>query len=411
MDLVETVGYIGQELHFLDESTFAFQVGNGIALYDTAKGIKEIMWKFAIDDKGEEVLGIKAFCVNWEKKLFAVAKKGGVLEVYNLIFSEGSTTVSSRVFTMTTESLGGNATIDIESLSFSWNGDRIYALTGVMKSYLLIWELSDGVGSETELVVSHKLSQTFTKVIPNPVQPDFFALHSKSRGVVQVGYINEILRTFSIKMLPVEPELDAVAKKKVNFALWLPGTSLLLGCDSGHMIQVNCSKALSELDVRLLGCYKYMGAAVVPVKAALTVSHLILATADCTTYWFSLDTGNLGNSPTTNATSATLNIDIAAPVTQVCQLAEGDGARPRLSSLALDKGFSKVLMGTTDGRILMVDVEVVEQPQVEDEDHKSGDDTEVAKSIISPVLVANEAARGVTLCSQPLLMNVKKVGV
>jgi hypothetical protein len=298
MDVVGTISYIGQQVNFVDQERFAFLTGNGIAIYDTVKGPRDIVWNFASDDKAEFV-GIKTFGVNWERQLMAVARKGGLLEILSLSPADSGSIVSSVFCQMSSSAISTDekVAVDIEHVSFSRDGTRIFVLTGMMNHQLLIWTVPDNSGGTPELILSYKLSSSFNVCVPNPCNADYFYLQSTTEKSIAIGFVNEILKSYSVKMSSVaidillsndetKPEVSTVTD--VDFALWLPGFSLLLGTSAGFISLANCEKGI--LEYTNLGKFssreKGVVKEVIPSSAVMSINHVIVATAEGFVYWF-----------------------------------------------------------------------------------------------------------------------------
>jgi WD40 repeat protein len=416
MDVVGTISYIGQQVNFVDQERFAFLTGNGIAIYDTVKGPRDIVWNFASDDKAEFV-GIKTFGVNWERQLMAVARKGGLLEILSLSPADSGSIVSSVFCQMSSSAISTDekVAVDIEHVSFSRDGTRIFVLTGMMNHQLLIWTVPDNSGGTPELILSYKLSSSFNVCVPNPCNADYFYLQSTTEKSIAIGFVNEILKSYSVKMSSVaidillsndetKPEVSTVTD--VDFALWLPGFSLLLGTSAGFISLANCEKGI--LEYTNLGKFssreKGVVKEVIPSSAVMSINHVIVATAEGFVYWFPIS----NNITTVNGEKKkSLAIDLQKPQ-QIysTKMQERDAV---ISTLVVNSDYSTILVGNYSGEIFKMTVEILEVLQLEDSDRVN--DTTNKVDILSPVKLVSETKRGVVLCNTNFLMYVKKLSV
>lgn len=422
MDVVGTISYIGQQINFLDQERFAFLAGNGIAFYDTTKGPRDILWNFAGEDKPDSI-GIKTFGVNWERQLMAVARKGGLLEILSLSPNDNSASVDSSLFCqMSTAAIStdDDVAVDIEHVSFSLDGTRIYVLTGMMNRQLLIWRVPDSTGGTPVLILNYKLSSSFDVCVPNPCNSDYFYLQSTTDKSVAVGFVNEILKTFSVKLssvainVPIDvpenetPE-DFSTVTDVEFALWLPGFSLLLGTTTGFINLSNCEKGV--LEYNNLGRFNtqekgYPAKDIIPAAAVLSINHIIVA-ADGLVYWFPFS----NNVTTVNGEKKkTIVIDLSKPQQIVStKTQERDTV---IRSMTVNNDYSTLLVGVNSGEIFKVPVEIVEVAQLDDNDRQGDSDKKKPElDILSPERVVSETKRGVILCNTNFIMNVKKMSV
>ena len=67
MDIVGSIGYIGQEVTFLDAERFAYITGNSIYINNIGKGPRDMIWRV----EG----GLSCFSANYETQMIALAPK------------------------------------------------------------------------------------------------------------------------------------------------------------------------------------------------------------------------------------------------------------------------------------------------------------------------------------------------
>ncbi len=210
MDVLGSLGYIGQDLQFLDSERFAYISGKSICVHDITKGPRDMIWKVE--------RSINNFSVHQEKRLIAVSSPFPDAEVEVL-----STENFAAKFTLRNPLLAA-----IVHVSFSVNGDYLFALSDQSDHRLLVWAISD---SSRTLIISQKLNLCYRKILPNPCDVDSFCVFGDDG--ISIGKIRNILDQFSVSMddifvsdqIPVQ-EMSIAPYKLVE---WLTLNRLLLG--------------------------------------------------------------------------------------------------------------------------------------------------------------------------------------
>lgn len=405
MDIVSSLGYIGQELFYLSPERFATITGNSICIYDSIKGPRDLIW--------QTENGIQTISINTTTESMAIAsiKSSESIQVINY---------NDQTLLYNLENPTNSLIIKIQ---FSRNGDRIYALSDKINHQLLIWGITLGINT-TRLLLSISLEYICTTLTLNPCNCDQLFLYGED-GLIY-GTISEILGTFSMKKEVIKLNYDTnnydsydpinereitvgnsqgLARKpdSITFAVWLPFSRLLLSTTDGDIFEVSCeTKACTHLGrfispTRVEGITEELIAQeLLPTCAVISVNHVIIGTKEGVLYWY----------PITNPNTALSTVNL----TEVHQVAF---ANLPISSLAVDVFYMNMIIGTTSGRLYKGYVDLVEFHNDELlHDHENNEAQEVKPPSVPSVsleVVGGDVHDGVVLCSRNLAIGVEKL--
>ncbi|KAJ1410674.1 hypothetical protein B484DRAFT_187343, partial [Ochromonadaceae sp. CCMP2298] len=384
MDVVGTLGYLGQEIHFLDAERYAYKTGNSVCIYDTTKGPREMIWKM------ENGVSCVAACFESQSMVFAPSAAGCPLEVVNSADQQPRITLDNPI------------PAAVIYTAFNREGDKVFGITDITDHRLLVW--STGHIGPAGLLLNKPLDLNVKRVSVNPCGNNICL---QGEGGVSLGALSEVMGHFSVKFTPIdleqpppggpeEEEHSEEVSKAVNFALWLPQNRLLVGTGSGGVFVVRCdtkkARYLGRFSVPEKRGAGYKTGNLVPTCAALSVHHVIVG-AGGFVYWFPV---NL-NAPDDETLS------LSAPV-QVSLV--GDAA----CAMVMDQNYITLLVGTLSGEILKMplDVPEIEKPE---EDPLSPNLDMVNKVFLESVdaeQVGSDARQGVILCTSHLTIDVQK---
>ena len=294
-----SLGYIGQEIHYLDNEKVAFVTGRGLCIYDVNKGPRDIIWQ-----------NIRKIAVNH------------VLKVYVFISYDPNEKIG--LFSISDQSNLQNtknpSSAELINVSFSRSGNRMYALSGSIDHRVLIWNVST---DHMKLIISYSLSSVSRYFIPNPCDENYFVVFGDDG--LSFGLVSEIFGEYSCRVhsivldgesIPSE-DLDdsAQIKNKILFIVWLTGNRFLAGTSQGFLFQISCDNINSENIANFnRACQNYLGRFYadnyngngpgeyfIPTCAVVTSTHLIVGTEEGFLYWYQIndtntkDTSNLIN--------------------------------------------------------------------------------------------------------------------
>lgn len=392
MDVVGSLGYIGQTLNFIDGERFAYLTGNALCIYDTTKGPREMLWKM------EKGLACFAACLNTQSMIFTSSLPSADSSTNIEVVNTADQSVKGELYNPTA--------CPVLFLAFSREGDKIYGITGTSDHRLLVWSS----GNEPRLLVNKELPRSFSSCSSNPCNSNQIIL-SGDDGIM-VGTMSEVLGNYSIKLEEVDLDEslplngDAVpGLRAVSFAIWMPLSRVLIADKAGRIFEYRVDpKRLRNLGQFVVPDKRGNSVPVVPTQAILSVSNLIVGTQQGMVYWY----------PILNLMAASEEpvMDMSAPV-QACNV------RNSVSSFSMDQNFLTVLVGTFSGDIfkLAVDVTESEFSKVDqDQDLLSspygGADTgRQPKQVesVAPVQLGSDAHNGgVVLCTSHLTIEVQK---
>jgi len=424
MDIVASVGYVGQSLFFIDEERFAHTTGKGIYIYDTLKGPREIVWRVDKD---------MLYCsVNLEAQLLFFSFKAAdhPLELVRL------TDISNPI---AVENPYKSAIIHHE---LTRTGDRLYGISDVTDHHITVWKIS---GKSTSVLTSKNLTSPCHRLSVNPCDSDAICLYGTDG--VYLATVHEIFGDYSLKIQKLYPSeikktdkvlsapsiedvggsLNPQTLPSIQYVLWLPFHRLLIGLSNGELVEVNTdSKSsaavaapnatpTSQSSHKVLGKFLDLtlkatatGSTLIGTTALITSNFIVVGTTIGSVYWYNM--GNYLND--VNASQSFID-NLKSPV-RVSAL----GAGP-ITTLTIDPSFTLLIIGTSQGTIAKANVE----PEPVDPDAaKNNNDAEANNDETTSKYVANNSYEivageklgnlvktGLVFASKFLSMNVKKV--
>ncbi len=394
MDIVGSLGYIGQTIHFIDGERFAYITGNSLCIYDTTKGPREMLWK---TDRG---ISSFAACMSTQSMIYTPILPSVELQYNVEVVNTADQTEKGELL--------NPAVCPIIYLAFSRDGDKIFGITGTIDHRLLVWSNGNGF----TLLVNKELPKNFLHCSSNPCNSNQVIL--TGRDGIMVGIVSEVLGTYSLKL--EEVDLERVVQgtgepsSKVPIAIWLPMDRILIIDQVGNTFEYKVeSKKVRNLGSFFVPDKRGNSVQVVPTHAVLSVGNLIVGTEQGMVYWYPVL--NL-MSPATDSESL---LDAQIPA-QACNV------RSAVSSLSVDQNFLTLLVGTFAGEVFKVAVDVAENEfakldQLDQELLASpyggaaadaGKQVKQVESVV-PMQMGNDAhSGGVVLCTNHLTIEVQK---
>lgn len=387
MDIVGSLGYIGQDILFTNNECFAYLTGNAVYLYDVSKGPRELVWKTET--------GVSCFATNFECRsmIFAPIVSKKFLEVVN--FSD----LTLRL------TLDNPFDVPVIHVSFSRDGDKVFAITDTIDHKLLLWSINE---NKSRLLISKKLEANYKVCSVNPCSSDYVCCYGDSG--LMIGYVTEVLESYSVKCTSVDlfnDEFDtteyttAENERTILFAIWIPGNRLLVAVPSGAIYEVSCD---SKKTTRLLGKFtvpEKRGKTIIkPTHAVLSLNNIIIGTKEGIVYWYPL----INLMPVSHQE---MIVDFNNPL-QVSSISKSS-----VSCLTIDPKFQILLIGTCSGEICKLPIEVQEKEiLIEAELDQLPTTVETIKSTkietIQAEILSNENRDGIILCTSHMCMDVLK---
>lgn len=389
MDVVGSIGYIGQQISFLDAERFAYVSGKSLCLHEITKGPRDILWQ------NED--GVGFFCVNSKIQLMAIAP---------VVHGSRIDVVSSDNFTLKF-SIENPTDVAIMYMAFSAVGDKLIALSDHADHRVLVWNIGS---SSAELILSDKLEASYRECCFDPTSSDSFCMYGYDN--ISIGTIRNILGTFSLAIDPIPltgnhlPSDDSL--QGFQIVLWLPLKRLLVGNGQGSFFEVRCDSKVS----RFLGKFaadrqqQHQSAAqkkafLVPTQAKLFVNSIVLITGGGVVYWF----------PVINL----LSLENGNPIFDFSRMQQLSTLGMPISWITGDPNNMSLLVGSYDGEIFKLPVDITEQnmsnfEEKTDLDQELGSPAmqEIVIEDVAPQAMGTEIKQGIVLCSKSLFINVEK---
>lgn len=391
MDVVGSLGYIGQDISFVDSERFAYITGNALCIYDTTKGPRDMHWK--MDS------GLSCFATCLETQCLAITPASANNNDVLLVSSSDQNVKAT---------LSNPTQAPLIFMCFSREGDKLYGISDTTDHQLLVWSIS---GNISRLLLSKKLPQKSIRCAVNPCNANHICMFGDDGTIV--GIMSEVLGVYTVKFDSIDldvgitsPAGEPVAVSTLKFVLWTPQNRILIADKAGSIFEyrVDTSRAryLGQISVP---DKKGVSVAIRPTCVALSVHNLIVGTEGGVVYWY----------PVLNlmlAIDEEAMIDIQTPV-QMCAV------NSIACSLAMDQNFQTLLVGTAAGDIFKVAVDAVESEfgkTDQDQDllntpYGGADTAKPQKPIesVQPVRLGSDAHNGgVMLCSRHITIDVQK---
>jgi WD40 repeat protein/uncharacterized membrane protein YgcG len=388
MDVVGALGYVGQDLKFIDGERFAFRTGNSLCIYDTAKGPREMVWKMET--------GVSSFCTNVETQSIAYAPASTATFDVELV------SVGDQSTRATLENPSKTPVID---MCFSREGDKLYAVTDSTNPHVLVWS----IGAQCRLLISKKVDFNCSRCECNPCNPNQLCLFGPSG--LMTGTINEILGAHTIKLETISlgdavvlgDQTDVQTSNPVPaVVVWIPLNRILTVDTEGNLYETRLDGQSTRLHGRFTVPDKRGSKVPInPTRAVLSVTNLIVGTDLGHVYWYPII-----NLMSHNADDAVVELNLPVQTCHVHSL---------VSALAVDQHFLTLLIGTDAGPIFKVAVDVVEsdfgKAEPDPDATNNADATKAFKPVdaVTPVQLGNDPHYGgVVLCSNHLTIEVQK---
>jgi WD40 repeat protein len=347
--VVSTLGYIGNDLHYVDQDRFSFITGSSLTIYD-AHGPSEVITRPA---------GINAFTrhIPSGHLAFAPVSVSSPIEIISLDTRE-------IIF-----SLDNPTSAEIVCMDFSRNGHKLYAITGVLDPKLIVWDLSDG----EKVSAICDLSLNYMGLSINPGDDCLASLYGDEGTTIAI--LREISGEYSFHLenVSVTPDYGGdteiqrseeeklVATNLANAATsvtWFPFDYLMIGNRQGLIVEVLVTetrkvKVLRKSSIKKLGA---LTVASVYVTSAIIVGDLfVMCTSTGSIYWFQMASFQSAPGPDTQIIDFTYPLQVA-------------NANMRLTTVVCDLLSERLLLGTSKGKIISVPSTVQDQDFGNEED-------------------------------------------
>lgn len=406
MDIVGTYGYAGQQLWYIDAEKFCYVSGNGIVIVDVS-GPKDIIWR--------DVNGISAITTHVLQKWLAIAPKTSGLSIEIL----------DGVMQKTLFSLKTPSNVSVVDMAFSKDGARLAALTDITDRRLVLYGVS-----AREILHSYALEDSVTRMQFNPGNANLLVLSNAEN--MFVGVYSESMAVTELKLTRLEllPDHDAAEtstsvdessshlisrsrfdaepisySNPIAFACWSSLETLIVGSHEGFYFEVNYVKRA----IVLIGNGHSSRGDAHPTSAVLTADYLIVGAADGTVKWFlkKLVSAILYYAPSPRP------IDAAhfRPV-KVVRLLRSQTALSSLCCMVINPMYSSLVMGSLDGTIHIVDIDLEENANKPEEEGIDDDPVAALINSLPPVPLTSSCEPfmdmqvGVVLCAKSLYIQV-----
>lgn len=384
MDIVGSLGYIGQSINFIDVESFAYVTGNALCMYNFVKGPRELIWKCEN--------GLSCFATNSETKSIVYCPSVGRVDL-ELVVSKDSVKRTT---------LNNPLPVPMVNVCFNRDGDKLYGITSSSNHHLVLWDCKNNY----QMLFTKKLDGNYKICTVNPCSSDYVCCYGD--GGLMVGFVRDVLGGHSVKVskinfddeeaLAMDGTSDAneLPDKSVKFALWFPGNRLLVGTPSGAIFQVNCGTNQSP---KLLGRFstpeRRGRVNLKPIHAVFTMNNVIVSTKGGLVYWFPLSF---------TSTQEDFKIDFDKPL----QMAS---IKASISCLVVDQTYQTLLLGTFSGDIMKLPLYVEAEFTAPEADLDPTGEEEFEENRIEQVLpekIGNDARNGVALCTQHVIIDILK---
>eukprot|EP01039_Chlorochromonas_danica_P000926 gene926-1008_t len=384
MDVVACSTFVGQDLQFIDNERFAHVSARGLCIYDTVKGPRDMIWQH------EHGLCCFASHVDSSILIFSGQIASEHLELSRVNDSSSPPTL-----------IPNPCKCAIMKLAISREAERLYGLSGMIDHRLTIWSLD----KIPQALVSEKLDIICSSVTINPSDPNAACIYGGDG--LRVAKLYDV---FGVKSLQIETVREAgkdgenVFATNTTFCLWLPNNRILAIFQTKEVYEINADtkegKSLGKfVDPVMKGPKREV--TLDPTCATITINHLIVGTKDGFVYWYPLGT-LLAESPS--------GLDGGNLFSCPVQMAK---VHASVSSLVIDPNKIQLVIGTIDGQIfkVAVDVEVVVEVEKEQdkEDILADQPQRLEYKRVTAESIGNDVTGTIVLCSKFTMMGVKKI--
>lgn len=390
VDVVACSTFVGQDIHFIDNERFAHASARGLCIYDTAKGPREMIWRHE--------QGLACFASDTESGTIIFSGQCAYDSLEMIKIAEQNVVQSTLI--------PNPCKCPIITIQISREIEKLYGLSGMVDHRLIIWSLD----KSPQVLVSHKLDIICKKIAINPVDSTSACVYGNDG--FRIVNLYEVFGQMSLQLEQVKSITNDVEgantaseifSSDINYCLWLPLGRILVVTAEHEIYEV----LTDTKEARSLG--KFIDPVVRGPKhevtlsstcAVLTINHLVIGTDDGQVCWYPLE-NLLKESPTITGNF------FKCPV-QVLRLHTG------VISLVVDPSRSLLVIGTHDGQIfkVAVDVEVpqeVDKGDVEKEDAPTDIQQKLEYKKVSAESIGNDVSGGVILCSKFATMGVRKI--
>lgn len=467
MDLLSSVGYVGQPLSFIDQEKFGYPTSKGIYIHDINKGPREIFWKH---DKN-----IQTWAVNSDSNSFIVSYKNYQDQPLELIrLSDPSTPQFS---------FESSSDAPIINMGLTSDGTRLFGLSDIRDHALHLWQVADEqndfgpsqfinhrassgmVGSKSSsmpsvnnntnvpppgtsvpfvapvLLAKLKLSNNYRGLAIDPSESFRCCLYSNDEILIINCF--EIFKEYSLKQekifpFPTEPftvpappppiflpqsqlkdiketapevlitptpiPSDFNKDQAVQFVKFLPFNRLLIFFSDGYVVDYNIETRNKIFLGKFFDPDIPTSMKLIPVSCVCTMQNIIIGLKSGGVYWFK-SSGLMSETYDQNA----LIDSMSKPLKKI-------PLNSPVLSLDNDPMFTIILIGTKDGQILKAPINIEEAPQatnVEKEDELNPiakpEEKDIKCEVAEGVNIGNDSPGGIVLCSSFLSIGVKKI--
>lgn len=390
-DLVGFLGYSGQTLRFLDQENVALVQGNALCVLEASRGPREMLLRM----EG----GISCFASHPQSGSVALASAFGGNTVEIVKYATQQLEMTVKVPT--------NARL--VDMAFSRSGEKLFALSDTSESLVICWDLGSG-----EVLFSRPTEGSFSKIVVNPGNDSLLAIYG-SKGI-KVGVVSEIMGSHSVAFaaVTIEPEFrfgdeaDLTpserasafsAANSISCALWTPYDILIATNLQGNILEVLFVDGVDSLQVVYMSSLKKLSnfidvavsGSVFATCMAIGSGALIVCTSVGAVVWY----------PCHSFTSKPDGqvIDSSTPL-QTATIGNF------ISSLAVDPSYTRLIVGSTQGEIMKLPLEVQERPVQEQTEEEAFNPEFQTKVDDTPIVVNGEFLNtyqtGAIICSAAL---------
>eukprot|EP00002_Diphylleia_rotans_P030276 TRINITY_DN620_c0_g1_i6.p1 TRINITY_DN620_c0_g1~~TRINITY_DN620_c0_g1_i6.p1 ORF type:complete len:1590 (-),score=396.80 TRINITY_DN620_c0_g1_i6:241-5010(-) len=228
LSVSRSYGYDGGHIHFIDEETVAFVLGNAIKFINTTSGHQFHFWC-----KGK---GIQQFAVSRKAGLVAVAEKGNNPRIFIYEYPEGNISTT----------LSGGTELDYLAMNFSRDGTRLVTIGALPDHSMILWDWE----KQRQLLKIHLGEMRYDLVTFNPRNPLEICASGPEGAtcwIIDKCYESYTAKTIDVPLAAGKAENGEPLVVRVPSHCWTFDGKVIFGTNLGEIHIFDIHKAEIEL--------------------------------------------------------------------------------------------------------------------------------------------------------------------
>lgn len=381
MDIIGAIGYSGQDIVMLGQDTFGYITGKSICIVGISSGPKEMIWR--------PEAGIGRIASHLLSHRLVIAPEIAKFDIEVIDFLGIHTAVSLR----------NPSAAKIIDISFSRDGEQVFAISSSLDPKVFAWDLNT-----RQVIFVSDLPINFLNIAVCPADKMKFTL-SGDEGLY-LGSIVEIMGISAVKYEKVVLDASGIIDRgnehsssgsitnpsapatSVTFAVWAPFNRIFIGTKGGIIGEVNATdlsfRVRAEMP-KITMQNNFQVSVCIPLCATLSSTNLVVGTSSGSVLWFPVVDVDNSFPPEDSESNGTLF--------QPVQNTQFESA---VRCLSTDFLYITVLAGTSLGSILKFPLDIAEVKR-DDGDDDAADHADLDQSV-RPDDDVNQTITGSKIC-------------